>query len=465
MALKIEAYEENLEIIYYYYVKEEAKNESRITIKNFFNKMNFSDRVKKYYLSKEIYESLNDDFPGVYALFGLCNDLAVTGALQQGEEMYEDLKKGKLREIPDYNTKEVTDFKNYERTGKMKHDMKELAKGGDKVGEVLYKLFKAIWDLTMEDLYNINVEKTKKLIELIIKIHNAIEEADPAIFEDNFLKLMNCHDWTELESDYQKEKKRHRVTMEWLQEKQEQELQKVLELDIMCHADEPSSQFLESVDYEYHRGCLSCNFKDSDDYKKAYAQFMHYATRKENLIIPDYGSYGKYIALHQYSFRQEQKIALFKVVKSLELIQRDMVELKPELGKYLGLKSEDSIEGTRYFAIYINMVEMFRQEWFEKYRSDKKYDLKWIKQFLDDLLRSEWRDEIADDWYKRDKVLSVKGNIIGCLKEAGVLNGSDLSIATAAAEDEDIEGKTFAIYFGKGRKKDYCDWICNYVRH
>ncbi|MBR4730380.1 MAG: hypothetical protein IK075_09020 [Prevotella sp.] len=425
--------------------------------------MKFSDRVKKYYLSKEIYESLDDDFPGVYALFGLCNDLAVSGAIQQGEEMYEDLKKGKLREIPDYNTKEVTKFENYERTGKMRHDMRELAKGGDKIGEVLYKLFKPIWDLTMEDLYYINVEKTKRLIELIIKIHAAIEEADPAIFEENFFKLMNCHDWTELESDYQKEKKRHRVTMEWLQEKQEQELQKVLELDIMCHADEPSSQFLESVDYEYHRGCLSCNFKDSDDYKKAYAKFMHYATRKENLIIPDYGSYGKYIALHQYSFRQEQKIALFKVVKSLELIQRDMVLLRPELGKYLGISNDEGIEGSRYFAIYINLLKMFEKPWFKEFRSDKKYNLEWIERFLNDLLRSEWRDAIADEWQKPGKVLSVQGNIIGCLIKADVINGSDLSVASAIINGTDRENKTFATYMGRGKREPYCDWICKYI--
>lgn len=427
--------------------------------------MNFSDRVKKYYLSKEIYESLNDDFPGVYALFCLCNDLAVSGAIQQGEEMYEDLKKGKLHEIPDYNTKEVTEFKNYERTGKMKHDSRELAKDGCKIGEVLYKLFKSIWDLTMEDLYNINVEKTKRLIELIIKIHDAIEEADPAIFEDNFFKLMNRHDWTELEREYKKEKNSHRVTMEWLQEKQEQELQKVLELDIMSQADEPSSQFLESVDYQYHRGYLSCDFKDYPEYKKAYAKFMHYATRKENLIIPDYGSYGKYIAQHLYSFRLEQKIALFKIIKSLELIQRDMVLLKPELGKYLGITNDEGIEGSRYFAIYINLLKMFEKPWFKEYRSDKKYNLEWIKQFLDDLLRSEWRDAIADDWYKPGKIMLIKGNIIGCLKEAGLLNGSDLSIASAVVKDEDIDDKSFAVYLGRGKKKPFCEWICNYVKN
>ena len=32
-------------------------------------------------------------------------------------------------------------------------------------------------------------------------------------------------------------------------------------------------------------------------------------------------------------------------------------------------------------------------------------------------------------------------------------------------DDKVILGKTIAINFGKGRKKGYCDWICDYVKH
>ena len=63
--------------------------------------MTFSTRIKNYYESKMIYESLNEDNPGVYLLFGLCNNLAVSGAIKHGKEIYEDLKKGTLHEIPD----------------------------------------------------------------------------------------------------------------------------------------------------------------------------------------------------------------------------------------------------------------------------------------------------------------------------------------------------------------------------
>ena len=113
---------------------------------------------------------------------------------------------------------------------------------------------------------------------------------------------------------------------------------------------------------------------------------------------------------------------------------------------------------------------MFEEPWFKEFRSDKKYSLKWIEQFLNDLMRSEWRDEIADEWYKPDMKKTVLGYIIGCLITAGVLEGSDSSIGSAVVkhikfDDKAIMGKTMAINFGKGRKKGYCDWICDYVKH
>ena len=130
----------------------------------------------------------------------------------------------------------------------MKHDMRDLAKDNDTIGNLLYKMFEPIWNITTNDLNDIIDEKTLLLIDLIKKINTAMDEVNPAIFEANFFKLMNRYDWTELEKEYQREKNRHRVTLEWLQEMQEQKLQKALELDIMRYADEPTTKFLEKVD-------------------------------------------------------------------------------------------------------------------------------------------------------------------------------------------------------------------------
>ena len=48
--------------------------------------------------------------------------------MKQGGQILEDLKKGMLHEIPDYNVEEVTKVENYTRTGKMKYDMTKIAR-------------------------------------------------------------------------------------------------------------------------------------------------------------------------------------------------------------------------------------------------------------------------------------------------------------------------------------------------
>ena len=292
--------------------------------------MKYSVRVNKYYESRKIYEELEEDNPAVYLLFGLCNFIAGNDTLKQGRQILEDLKRGKLHEIPDYNVNDVTNVENYKRTGKMKYDMKELAKDNETIGELLHRSFKDIWDKTTEDLNGVINGNTLALIEQIQNIDTALQEADPTIFETSFHKLMNQYDWTETETEYQKEKKMHTVTMEWLQKKQERELQKVLEMDIMHHADEPSTQEIEDSDYQYHRRFLSHKFKDTPEYQEAYTKFMGFATRQDGMIVPNLGEYGKYIAININKFRPEQKKTLFEIIRMFELIRDDAEQIPQE---------------------------------------------------------------------------------------------------------------------------------------
>ncbi len=292
--------------------------------------MKYSVRVNKYYESRKIYEELEEDNPAVYLLFGLCNFIAGNDTLKQGRQILEDLKRGKLHEIPDYNVNDVTNVENYKRTGKMKYDMKELAKDNETIGELLHRSFKDIWDKTTEDLNGVINGNTLALIEQIQNIDTALQEADPTIFETSFHKLMNQYDWTETEAEYHKEKKMHTVTMEWLKKKQERELQKVLEMDIMHHADEPSTQEIEDSDYQYHRRFLSHKFKDTPEYQEAYTKFMGFATRQDGMIVPNLGEYGKYIAININKFRPEQKKTLFAIIRKFELIREDAEQISQE---------------------------------------------------------------------------------------------------------------------------------------
>ena len=175
--------------------------------------MKYSVRVNKYYESRKIYEELGEDNPAVYLLFGLCNYIAGNNTVKQGRQILEDLKRGKLHEIPDYNVKDVTNVENYKRTGKMKYDMKELAKDNETIGELLHRSFKDVWDKTTEDLNGVINGNTLALIEQIKNIDTALQEADPTIFETSFHKLMNQYDWTETETEYLKDKNLYRVSV------------------------------------------------------------------------------------------------------------------------------------------------------------------------------------------------------------------------------------------------------------
>ena len=431
--------------------------------------MNLSSKLQKLLEGLRIFELLHDDEKAIFPLFALCFDVTSDATLEQQSEYKKNLIAGIILELLDYDVDETSDIKNYVGTGKLKYEMYKL---GDI--EVLDWVAKQLGEekrhVTFRELYDEHLlAKYKKIAENSREVMELLHDTAPEIFENNFHHLINRYNWTELEMEYQNDKKRHTVTMEWLQEKQERELQKVLEMDVMEPADEPSTQAIEDSDYPYHRSFLPHKYKDNTDYQEAYTQFMKYATRQEGMIIPKLGEYCRYIAIHIKDFRPEQKKALFAIIKKLELIHADMVRINPELGKYLGITNDEGIEGTRYFAIYIHLLKIFEQPWFNEFRSDKRYTLKWVEQFLDDLLRSEWRDEIADEWRKPDKKKTVLGYIIGCLITAGVLKGSDYDIASAMVkyikfDNKEIDVKAFATYFGKGRKTGYFEWICEYVK-
>lgn len=426
--------------------------------------MFFSIRILKIFESRLIYELLKEDNPAVYLLFVLCNRLALDGAINHGKEFLEDMKNGILPEIPDYDVDQVTKHENYVRTGKMEYDMTQMAKDNETIGELLYKLFKDVWDLTTKDLYFDNDDKLLVLIDLIKLIDSTIQDAPASLYENNFPNIMKRYNWSEVEEKYQKEKKRNCVTMEWLQEKQEGVLKDALELNIMQYAAEPSTQYLESVDYDYHRSFLPCSYTPPTFYKEAYAKIMKLAKRVKGLFIPNLGEYGKHFAPILYNFRPEQKQAIFGVIKKMELIHKDMAKKDEELGQYLDFEKEDPICDDKNFAFKKNMKELLYKQWFSKVKTDKRYDKKWIDAFVEDLMNSEWCNIIEEEWRKSDKRLSLKANIIGCLKVAGVIDGSNLSIASAIVKDSDIDIKTFASYIGRGAKRPFCEWIVEYPK-
>jgi hypothetical protein len=119
-----------------------------------------------------------------------------------------------------------------------------------------------------------------------------------------------------------------------------------------------------------------------------------------------------------------------------------------------------------YFAPTKNLQMMLCEEWFDKVSADKtKYTVAWREKFVTDLMASEYRDKIAEDWAKSDQRLQIKGRIIGALIAAGVINKKALAVARTYynTNENTAEVKTLAKYMGDSRKEYYTDWIVDYV--
>ena len=108
---------------------------------------------------------------------------------------------------------------------------------------------------------------------------------------------------------------------------------------------------------------------------------------------------------------------------------------------------------------------MLQQDWFDAVSVDKeKYTATWRDELVSCLMKSEIGHVIAEEWQKTNKRPQLKAAVVGSLKKAGVIQGSDLGIASAIVGDDKKESKNFAIYMGMGKKGPIADWICNHVK-
>lgn len=121
-----------------------------------------------------------------------------------------------------------------------------------------------------------------------------------------------------------------------------------------------------------------------------------------------------------------------------------------------------------YFAPKKILQDLLAMEWFDKVSLDKKrFTTEWRSQLIEDLMKSEFRDKIAEVWAKKDMRLQMKGHVMGALSAAGVLKKSALAIARiyyGTGSDNTKEVKTLAKYMGDSRKEYYTDWIMEYVK-
>ena len=423
--------------------------------------MNFSSKIKKFCDGMIVYDHLLEDEGAIHIPFALSFYVTITTIVGQLKQFLIDLKNHVCHEIPDINIHQMDVDKIM--SPKFKWDMKSF--GNITMRELLEKLFGPLLDKTPLEFFYAIRDNVAQMVQHVVEIRKVLDNSKPELFGKYICRRMEEGNYDDVKENYAKWKKKHaEVTMKMLQAKQEQVLNQYLGRGIMQFADDPINCMMKTVDYEFHTEYLHYDFKDTEDYKIAYTKMMGYAIRNEEMLCINYNKYGKYVFDNYDKFSEGQKPALLELCVILDLIHKDMVELKPELGKYIGIIQEnlESLENTKYFAPYFHIKEMLKGVWFKKLRADNKYSDKWADAFAEALIRSEYGLQIVNEW--SEKANQIKGYVIGCLKEAGVFR-KDVS-NDCIARDAGIMSntRTFGKYIGKeSQEQSYAQWIRDHV--
>ena len=337
----------------------------------------------------------------------------------------------------------------------------------DKMTDQDYWLKSKLFSVTPVSRSEPQRQKIVQLVDMLSALRIKILQVDADYAEKVFMRMAARVKKSTNNLKYVIWRARHQnPTMKPLEHQQIQVTADMLIKGILTYDERPAGDDVAEVKLELVRNGLEHGQQLPDDFDVECAKLRRYSYwQGEHLFMIDYQKIYGYLFSHCFEkFTKEQRIALYEYDVQLKMIHEDMVRLKPELGKYLMGANNclQSLENTKLFAPYFHIKEMLKSEWFRNLRIDAKYNDKWADAFAEALMRSEFGQQIADDW--KEKANQIKGYVIGCLKEAGVFKAyvSNESIARDAAIIS--KTRTFAKWIGKGaREQPYIEWIKNHV--
>ena len=179
------------------------------------------------------------------------------------------------------------------------------------------------------------------------------------------------------------------------------------------------------------------------------------------VVLPDRVGQHFYGTRKEDNAKEHRKI-LLKYLHKIDMVQQERRRILAALAE-AAERQNDMSEEPNYFAPTKNLKMLLCEEWFGMVTADeKRFSTKWVHGFVDALMASDCRDQIAADWAVTDKRLGLKCMIVGVLKDAGVIRGSYNSIAKLL----DMDGEnpaTLAKYMGMGKKQPFAEWITDYV--
>ena len=330
----------------------------------------------------------------------------------------------------------------------------------------LNNLRKMTNSITMEgdDIVESIVNGIDQMTTFLKEIQQKTKNASKEHFGKVFRKMEERYDEELVSAEYLEWiHNTDKLIFDSLKEYQTLTVAEFLKKKILRFASEPTQRELGEVKVDLVREFLPCDYELPSEFAKSCARFRRFISWQDDIMQIDYNALGWYLFRYYYKLSEEERNAIFQLDLLMKRIHSDMAQLHPELAAFLKKNSGDT-GGKNYFACGKNLGVMLEGDWFLKFRTDKKYEREWIIKFVSALMKSEYRDVIADEWSKPERRLMLKASIVYCLKEAGVIEGSDLSISKALVNGTDKDNKTFSIYMGRSKNCEFKDWIIVYVK-
>ena len=211
------------------------------------------------------------------------------------------------------------------------------------------------------------------------------------------------------------------------------------------------------------------DFTQIDDDVKRKLAYKHYAALRQMtdwqngclVVIPSRIGQFFFVSRHDENAKGRRNV-LLKYLHKIDMAQEERRRLLAREAEALKRQSIED-EELNLFAPANSLKRLLAEEWFSVLTTnDKRFNTKWTQNFVDDLMKSEYGNQIARDWTVRDKRLSLKCMIIGKLKDAGVLKGS-YNVIARQLEIDDENPATLAKYMGLGKKQPFAEWVEKHV--
>lgn len=430
--------------------------------------MELKEKITELQASLSAYNKLGTDIPVVRIHFALSIAHLVIDLNKDLAAYLDDLDRRQCKEVIGLELKNLIMKDKWLKGHRVVSDMKNCSE--QSLASYGLKLeFDDMPIMTTLDIINIIESGIDKMVALLKACRKRLKDAPRGLYANFFNYQLGNYDKELAIVDYEEwEMKTGKLTFGNLKTKHTMVVADFLNKKVLRRAQPPVTEELKAVQLEKVKYYLPKNYKIIEDFEHYCAIFRRFAMWEGEVLVLDYDVLGKYLFQYYYDLLPEERNAMFELVVTLDLVHQSMAKRRPIVAEQLKSISVSSLEDTRYFAVANHIKKVMLSVEMAPYIADERFTNEYLCKMIDKLMLSEHGDMIVEEWRNVKKQTTLIGNIIGCIKHAGVIKGSDLGVAKAiykiAIIDKNKNCSNFNSYMGRGRKREFYQWVCDYVK-